>query len=112
MRGIPEKAVAFPPKMASIHNVGDLVQAIFQKHHTQNCSLEQILVKHWTVIIGNRYASQARPLKLVKNNTQLLISADNPLVRQELLFKKKTLLENIRSIDGCSGIKEITLCTG
>ena len=112
LRGIPEGEVSFPPKMTSVRLVGDLVQAIFKKYHAQNHSIEQVLLKNWPLIVGERYTRYCRPLRLTRHNTRLLISTANPLVRQELTFKNKHFLQKIQSVEGCSGIKEIIFCMG
>ena len=70
-------------------------------------SVEQMVMGQWRSIIGERFAHRCRPLKLL-DGKMLHIAVANPTIRQELIFKKASIVRKIQQIPGCEGIEGIS----
>ena len=69
---------------------------------------EKIISEKWNHIVGNNFASKCAPDKLDPNGI-LYLKAANSIVKQELSFKKKRIIYNLKRLQGCRFIKEIKI---
>ena len=103
-RGLP------PPKYLvrekSMQDLGDVIDRIIEKYKIQAPKVEDTIRDNWGIIIGARFMNKCEPAKMLSEDT-LLIRVMNPIIRQELEFVKKQILENLQSVRGCEGILRI-----
>ena len=103
-RGLPPPRYLLREK--SMQGVGDLIDQIIEKYKIQAPKVEDIIRDNWGIIIGARFMNKCEPAKILSEDT-LLIKVMNPIIRQELEFVKKQILENLQCIRGCEGIHRI-----
>ncbi|TVR50636.1 MAG: DUF721 domain-containing protein [Puniceicoccaceae bacterium] len=69
---------------------------------------ELALQEQWENIVGPLHAHHCWPLRI--NTRQfLLIATSNPVVRQDLFFRRRELLRKVQQLPGCSGIRDLRL---
>lgn len=71
-------------------------------------SPEQCISQNWNKIVGLKLSSRCAPEKIDKTG-KLFIRAANGPVRQELSFRKKHLLDQIRKLEGCEIVKDLRI---
>lgn len=103
-RGLP--IPRYIPRQNSVHDVSSMIDQIIEKYKIQAPKVEDTIRDNWGIIIGARFMNKCEPTKILSEDT-LLIKVLNPIVRQELEFIKKQILENLQSIRGCEEIHRI-----
>ncbi len=88
-----------------------LVKTLIEEYKIGELRLEENLITHWRNIMGGAHADRCRPQRLDKEN-RLIIAVSNPILRQELTFRKNDILKRIRKIDGCENINGIIFKAG
>ncbi len=87
-----------------------LIEVIVANHRLLDARPEDMLMAHWQDVIGDAHASQCRPMKISRN--VLHVAAANAMVRSELSFKRKGIMDRLRQLPGFSGITEIRFSYG
>ena len=72
---------------------------------------EQTILAEWANLIGPNYAKRCAPGRLQKDGT-LIILAPNPIVRQELGFQRRAILNRIWRLPGCGRVRSLLLRGG
>lgn len=72
---------------------------------------EQALMEHWREIMGDHNAQRCSPERIDPNG-RLLINVSNPILRREMMFSKRRILERVHSIPGCETIQDIDFLAG
>ena len=103
-RGLPAPTHVLRP--GTLHEMDGLVDGLIEKYKIQEPKIEDTIRDHWGSIIGARFMRQCEPTKIMGKDT-LLIKVMNPIVRQELEFIKKQILENLQSVRGCESLTRI-----
>ncbi len=98
-------------KLRETRPVGDAIAEIVDQFRIGLPSLETAIMENWDKIVGPANAGFVHLLK-IENERRALIAVTNPVVRQELFFHRKLLLQRIQALPGCSGIREIVLRAG
>ena len=83
-----------------------LIDHLIDKHKIEQPSVEQTLMDNWRRIVGVEFAHRCSPQKILGD--RLLISATNPVVRQELIFRKEEIVRRIQALSGCSPIEGVS----
>ncbi|MBT6463072.1 MAG: DUF721 domain-containing protein [Opitutae bacterium] len=104
-RGLPSPRRL--PNKRRVKEIGGLMDQLIQKHNILQPSVEQTIMDNWRTIIGGEFAHRCSPRKIVAEKT-LLISAANPVIRQELVFRKNKILCQVQMLSGCHGIQGIS----
>lgn len=91
--------------------IGDLVSQVLEEYRVGLPSMEETISQNWETIVGAANVGFVDLLK-IENGRRVLIAVSNPIVRQELFFHRKLILERIRELPGCSGIRNILLRAG
>ncbi len=109
LRGLPEnRSRSIPRESRSLQS---LIPKLLEDHLASSESLEEQIAKEWETIIGSANAAYARPLR-VESKSRLFVAVSNNVIRQELFFHRKLILERVRNLPGCSTIREVVLRTG
>jgi hypothetical protein len=87
-------------------DVGGLMDHLLRKHRIGMKTPEEAIRDAWTEIVGEANAQYCHPLRLEREKT-LVVGTSNPVIRQELQFNKRMVLERIRGIPGCEGVSDV-----
>ena len=84
-------------------DLGKLVDELLVKHRISHDSLEHSIRDKWPELVGVANASYSHPLAVEKSLLVVLVS--HAVVRNELFMHKAAILEKLRQLPGCGGIK-------
>ena len=90
-----------------IKELDGVLDRLIEKYNIEQPSVEQTVMDNWRTIIGGQFAHRCSPQKIL-NGRVLLISAVNPVVRQELIFCEEAIIRQIQNLPGCKQIQEIS----
>lgn len=88
-----------------------LMAGLVEKHRLGMPSIEDTISQNWKTIVGAANAQFVNLLK-IENERRVLVAVTNPIVRQELFFHRKLILQRIQALPGCRKIRELTLRAG
>ncbi|MBC2605800.1 DciA family protein [Pelagicoccus albus] len=108
-RGIPENYPGEAPKTE--RDISGVVDRILAKYKIGVDSLEDRITQNWPQIVGAANARNCSPSRIEKERT-LLIAVSNPVIRQELEFNKRLILQNLHKIEGGKKIRNIFFKSG
>ncbi|WP_309397849.1 DUF721 domain-containing protein [Cerasicoccus maritimus] len=106
LRGVPEDRGRSVSRQAK--PIDSLVEVIIERYKIGKPTAEEIIVKNWKDIVGEKTAHRARPMKIV-NGKQLVILASNSVIKQELLFTERQILKRIRALPECGAIRDVKI---
>ena len=72
-------------------------------------SPEQIISENWARLVGIQFANKCAPEKLDPTRGVLIIKTSGATVKQELTFKKKSILKKIAQLDPSWEIKDVRI---
>lgn len=85
-----------------------IMESIIKSHKIGVPRPEDKIIEYWKDIIGKNYAHRCRPERITTQN-QLVIVINNPILRQEIEFKKRSILMRIHHIPECKHINKLIL---
>ena len=91
-------------------DLSSLIDELLVKHRISHDSLEHSIRDKWPELVGVANASYSHPLVVEKSLLVVLVS--HAVVRNELFQHKTAILEKLRKLPGCDGIKGLALRTG
>jgi hypothetical protein len=109
MRGFPPNRSRSRPRETL--PMDQLMAGLIEKHRLGMASIEDTISDNWPTIVGPANAQFVNLLK-IENERRVLIAVTDPIVRQELFFHRKLILERIKALPGCKGIWAIVLRAG
>jgi len=83
------------------------IEKILRSRGIFSGSAQAVIRENWGKIVPAALAQRCSPIELRDGLTLLVIACENALVRQEIEFKKRTILKKIRALHGCADIKKI-----
>ena len=98
-------------RLRATRGLGDVVEQILHKYRIGMSTPEDAIRQAWNEIVGEGNATFCHPLRIDRERT-LVIGVSNPVVRQELLFHKATILQRIRTIPAAHHIADVVIRTG
>ena len=91
-------------------DLSSLIDELLVKHRISHDSLEHSIRDKWPELVGVANASYSHPLVVEKSLLVVLVS--HAVVRNELFQHKSAILDKLRKLPGCDGIKGLALRTG
>lgn len=88
-----------------------LMEVIQERYNLGKPKPEKVIMENWKHIMGPENAHRTCPTKII-GKRRLLVAVANATLRQELSFHRHMILNRIRRLPGCEGIKELTFTTG
>lgn len=110
LRGLPENRSRSRIRPAA--PMETLVEKILQRYKIDKPRLEDTLMANWKSIVGEKNAHRCRPTRLVEKETKLLIFTANTIVRSELQFNQRKIIQKINTLPDCQKIKAIGFQAG
>lgn len=105
---LPDRSYSRP---RDTRGVGDLVEHLMRKHRIGMKTPEDAIRDAWTEIVGEANAQYCHPMRLERDRV-LVVGTSNPVIRQEMMFHKQTIMKRVREIPGCEGIAEVVFRAG
>ncbi|MDD3179715.1 MAG: DciA family protein [Opitutaceae bacterium] len=92
--------------------LGSVIEEQLIKYRIGRSSLEHIIREKWPEVVGEAHATYSHPVVLERGGRALVVLVSHSVVRNELFLHRAAILEKLRKIPGCSGIKELYLRAG
>ena len=109
LRGLPpDRSVS---KLRDSAPIGNLVKDVMEKYRVGMPSREDTIMQNWEKIVGPPNAQYAHLLR-IENERRVFVAVTNQIVRQELFFHRKLVLQRIQALPGCKDLRELTLRAG
>lgn len=107
-RGLPEDDSR--SKRRKTTELGPLIDELLVKYRISHDSLEHSIREKWPELVGVANATYSHPLVVERNLLVVLVS--HAVVRNELFLHREGILQKLRKLPGCDGIKGLALKTG
>lgn len=107
-RGMPEDESR--ARNRKTQDLGALIDELLVKYRISHDSLEHSIREKWVELVGAPNAAYSHPV--VVERGQLLVLVSHAVVRNELFHHRLQILEKLRKLPGCGGIKGLTLRAG
>jgi hypothetical protein len=91
-------------------DLGALIDELLIKYRISHDSLEHSIREKWPELVGTANASYSHPVVVERGLLVVLVS--HSVVRNELFLHRQTIIEKLRKLPGCSGIKGLALRAG
>jgi len=92
--------------------LAEVVDSLVTKYQIGRPSAEQTIRDHWAEIVGAANAAYSHPARLEQDGRKLVVLDAHAVVRQELYFHRETILQRVRQLPGCGGIRLVNLRAG
>ena len=108
-RGLPpDYSRGFHKQAKELDSVMDQLVDRLKINSTQP---EEIITNEWKSLVGEQNAKHAHPWRLDRGKT-LYIQVGNPVVKQEMQFRKKILIQRLNKLPGCAEIRQVIFRAG
>jgi len=87
-----------------------LIEDLMVKYQVGRPSAEQTIRDHWVELVGAANAAYSNAVRIER--TQLLVTVAHSVVRSELLHHRAEILQRLRQLPGCEGVKSLRLRAG
>ncbi len=108
LRGVPEDEGRSRRRPAQ--DLSQLIDTLLVKYRISHDSIEHSIREKWAEVVGAPNAAYSHPVVLERG--QLLVLVSHAVVRQELFHHRLMILDKLRKLPGCEGIKGIQLRAG
>jgi len=105
-RGLPRTVSASSRKPPT--PIENLLVVLKEQYKLEAPSPERSLVENWEHVFGPGLAGRCNPVR-IKDGRILIISVTNQTLRSELQFQKRAILNRIRQLEHCGGIRELRI---
>ncbi len=104
LRGLPEDhSVA---KLRPAFQIGSLIEVLEERYKFGQEKIEDLIARHWTMIVGEHAAHRSSPQRVIGNSI-LLVQVGNPMLRANLEFEKRKILDRIHRLPGGGVIQAV-----
>lgn len=110
LRGVPEYSVRSWPRPT--RQVSDIIPDLLTRWKISEQTPQEILLEHWEEVIGNPGLAQLCQPQRIDTGWKLWVAVADPVIRQELFFRRRQLLQKIQKLPGCGVIRDLYLCPG
>lgn len=90
--------------------LAELVEELMVKHHVGRPSTEQTIRDRWTELVGAANAAYSHAVR-VEGKTLVVVAA-HAVVRNEIFHHRAEILQRLRQLPGCSGLKSLNIRAG
>lgn len=85
------------------------LEQILKSHGIFSGSTQSVIRDNWGKIIPAALVRRCAPAEIRDNWTTLVIACESSIIRQQLEFRKRTILKKVRELSGAENIKKIIL---
>jgi hypothetical protein len=87
-----------------------VVEELMVKHQIGRPSAEQAIRDHWSELVGPANASYSHAVRAERG--RLLVFAAHSVVRNEIFLHRDEIVQRIRKLPGCEGIRSLNIRAG
>lgn len=109
LRGVPQDESH--SRRRPTRALSELTELLLHKHRIGMKTPEEAIRDAWVEIVGAPNAEYCHPLRIDRNRV-LIVGVSNPIVRQELIFHKATVLQRIKGIPACAHLTDVMFRAG
>ena len=85
---------------------------LIAKHRIGGSGPEDGIRERWAELVGTANASYSHPARLEREGTVLIVLTTHSVVRNELFLHRLSIVEKLKKLPGCSGIKRLHIVAG
>lgn len=93
-------------------SVGGVVEELRIRYRIGREAPEDAIRTRWADIVGPVSAERSHVARLAQNGVSLVVLSDDAVVRSELIQHRHLILEKLRSVPGCAGLKTLLVRAG
>lgn len=108
-RAVPPDAPRRQVKRAT-QPLAAVIEQLMVKHHIGRPSVEHTLRDRWAELVGSANAAYSHPVSV--EGKRLVVIAAHAVVRNEIFHHRAEILERLRQIKGCEGLKSLNIRAG
>lgn len=109
MRGLP--ADRSQSRLRETVALADALEKVLEKHQLGKPRIEETIQQNLDTVIGRANAHYCT-LQRVEDGRRVFFAVTHPVVRQELFFNRKLILQRLQALPGGSKIREVILRSG
>ncbi len=109
LRGLPEdrsRSIIREPLSAD-----RLMGQVLEKYRLGGKTPEDTIMENWSGLVGAANAEYSHLMR-IDERKRAIIGVSNPIVRQELFFHRKEVLDRLRKLPGCGQVRAVILRAG
>jgi hypothetical protein len=99
-------------KLRPTHKLAEVVDQLVTQYQIGRASPEQTIRERWAEIVGAANAEYSHAARLERDGRTLVVIAAHSVVRNELFLHRQSIVEKLRQLPGCGGVKELNLRAG
>ena len=111
LRGVPHGEPR-KQKLRPTHQLAEVLDELAAKYRIGRPSPEQTIRERWVEIVGAANAEYAHAARLERGGRTLVVIAAHSVVRNELFLHRQSIVEKLRKLPGCAGVKDLNLRAG
>jgi hypothetical protein len=93
-------------------DLSGVVEELRQKYRIGREAPEDVIRARWAEIVGPASAAYSQAARLDQNGRRLVVLAAHSVVRSELFLHRELIVEKLRALPGCSGLKTLLIRAG
>jgi hypothetical protein len=109
-RGLPEDRGR--SRRHATRPLAEVLEEQLVKHRLGRSTLEHTLRERWSELVGGANATYSHPVAIDRGGRALVVLVSHAVVRNELFLHRAEILQKIRQVPGCTGLKELHLRAG
>lgn len=109
-RGLPEYSSRSWPRPT--RTVSEIIPDVLVRWKIAEQTPQEILLERWEEVVGNPGLAQVCQPRRIDAGWVLWVAVSDPIIRQELFFRRRQLLTKIKKLPGCGVIRDLKLCPG
>lgn len=90
----------------------EVIDELLTKHKIGRSSPEDEIRRRWAELVGPANAAYSHAAQLDQSGRRLLVLAAHAVVRQELYLNREEILNRLRAVPGCAGLKVMIVRAG
>ena len=106
LRGVPEDRGRSTSRTTK--SLDEAMTEVFQKLRFDRITPEDTLIAQWHTLLPIKLAKRCAPIK-VHDDGKLIVQCESSIVKTEVQFHAKAMLEKIKLLPGCQSIRVLTL---
>ncbi len=110
LRGLPYEEPRRQVKRAT-KPLTELLEELLNKFQVGRDTPEHRIREQWATLVGAANAGYSHPVQIDQRG-QLLVLTSHSVVKNELFHHRETILERIRAVPGCAGVKKLHIRAG
>ena len=107
-REVPEDKSRSKRRKAT--DLAGVIDELLVKYRISHESVEHSIREKWPEVVGVAHASYSHPVVVERGLLVVLVS--HAVVRNELFHHRQSIVEKLRKLPGCDGIKGLALRAG